>query len=227
MATRVALVFGYGANIGNSVAAAFAAKGYKVAIVSRSGKSTHNDYLSIRADLSDPTSVEPVFSEVVDKLGYPSVVVYNPSANSVKASDSISQQVSSLQSDNNVNIVSPYIAARLAAQSFAQLPSDAARTFIYTGNKLNFVIIRPLLGLGVGKSGGSHVVRYFADEFKEQGFKFYYADERTGDGSAVYSAIDGPAHADFYAHLADAARGPWLATFVKGKGYVKFDDEVI
>lgn len=77
MATRVALIFGYGANIGNSVAAAFAAKGYKVAVVSRSGKSTHNDYLSIHADLTDPSSVEPVFSEVVDKLGHPSVVVYN------------------------------------------------------------------------------------------------------------------------------------------------------
>lgn len=35
--------------------------------------------------------------------------------------------------------------------------------------------------------------------------------------------LDGPAHANFFAQLADHEGDiPWLATFVKDKGYVHF-----
>lgn len=55
--------------------------------------------------------------------------------------------------------------------------------------------------------------------------RFYYADERTPDGSIVGRAIDGSAHAEFYVQLAESeTQGPWLATFVKGKGYVEFQE---
>ena len=50
--------------------------------------------------------------------------------------------------------------------------------------------------------------------------RFYYADERKADGSPVYSAVDGPAHASFYTELAEGkSQGPWQQTFVKGFGY--------
>ncbi|KAK2594577.1 hypothetical protein QQS21_007707 [Conoideocrella luteorostrata] len=228
--SRVALIFGYGANIGKSVAASFAAKGYKIAAVSRSAKHSESspDYLSIKADLSDPSSVEGVFARVTSELGHPSVVIYNSSATSVKNTDPIAEQLSALQSDNNVNIVSPYIAAQLATKSFAQLPAEPSKTFIYTGNKLNFIVVRPLLGLGVGKSGGAHLMHYLAEEYRDQGYKFYFADERKADGAAVYGAIDGPAHGEFYTHLAEKKeQGPWLATFVKDQGYTKFSDSVV
>ena len=52
---------------------------------------------------------------------------------------------------------------------------------------------------------------------------FYYADERTPNGLPAGKAIDGSAHADFYVELAEAkTQVPWLATFVKGSGYVEF-----
>ena len=36
-------------------------------------------------------------------------------------------------------------------------------------------------------------------------------------------ALDGDAHAEFYAQLATGAKDvPWHATFVKGQGYTKF-----
>jgi hypothetical protein len=36
-------------------------------------------------------------------------------------------------------------------------------------------------------------------------------------------AVDGPAHAEFFAELAQGGKNvPWHATFVKDKGYVKF-----
>jgi Mn-containing catalase len=53
--------------------------------------------------------------------------------------------------------------------------------------------------------------------------RFIYADQRGEGGEPAYAAVDGPAHAEFYTQLADNSEGvPWLATFVKGKGHVKF-----
>lgn len=53
--------------------------------------------------------------------------------------------------------------------------------------------------------------------------RFFYADERNADGSPVYEHISGAAHGEFYAELASADSDvPWLATFVKDKGYVDF-----
>lgn len=75
----VVLILGSGPNVGSSVARGFAAKGYKVALVSRSlkeGDSTA-DQVSIPADLSDPDSVIAAFSKVKASLGLPSVVIYN------------------------------------------------------------------------------------------------------------------------------------------------------
>lgn len=76
---RVALILGSGPNVGSHVAQRFAAAGYKVAVVSRSGK--HPDPstvgLTIVADLVDPTAVQNAFEKVRAKLGEPSVVNYN------------------------------------------------------------------------------------------------------------------------------------------------------
>lgn len=53
--------------------------------------------------------------------------------------------------------------------------------------------------------------------------RFFYADERYPDGKSKSAAIDGPAHADFYAQLASDGKDiPWHATFVKNQGYVEF-----
>ncbi len=57
--------------------------------------------------------------------------------------------------------------------------------------------------------------------------RFYFADEREPDGTPVYSNIDGQAHGEFYSQLAeDESQGPWLATFVKGQGYVDFHEAI-
>lgn len=75
----VILILGSGPNIGRHVARAFAAKGYKVALASRSLKEENSnaDQVHISADLSDPHSVKGIFSKVEATLGLPSVVVYN------------------------------------------------------------------------------------------------------------------------------------------------------
>ena len=75
----VILILGSGPNVGQHVARAFAAKGYKVALTSRKSNEAENtqDQINISSDLSDPSSVANVFSKVKASLGLPSVVVYN------------------------------------------------------------------------------------------------------------------------------------------------------
>jgi hypothetical protein len=56
------------------------------------------------------------------------------------------------------------------------------------------------------------------------GNSFFYVDERKPDGSSKGMAIDGPAHGKFIASLiAKDGDVPWLATFVAGEGYKKFE----
>jgi hypothetical protein len=53
--------------------------------------------------------------------------------------------------------------------------------------------------------------------------RFFYADERLEDGKSKGKEVDGPAHGEFFAQLANhEGNVPWHATFVKGKGYVSF-----
>ena len=54
--------------------------------------------------------------------------------------------------------------------------------------------------------------------------RFFYADERTVEGGMKGMRLDGDAHGQFYVTLAEHQEQiPWEATFVKEKGYVKFD----
>ena len=54
-------------------------------------------------------------------------------------------------------------------------------------------------------------------------YSFYYADERKTDGSAAFTDVSGPNHAEHYLHLEEAEEQlPWLQTFVGGAGYKDF-----
>lgn len=79
MSSRVALIFGVGPNIGQSVARAFKTKSYKIALASRSLKSEAStpDELHIPTDCSDTDAIVGAFNKVRDVFGPPEVVVYN------------------------------------------------------------------------------------------------------------------------------------------------------
>jgi hypothetical protein len=81
---KVALILGSGPNIGQSVSRAFAAKGYKIALASRSVKAADNseDQINFKVDLSDPPTVSELFAKVKETVGIPSVVVYNGTCSS-------------------------------------------------------------------------------------------------------------------------------------------------
>jgi short-subunit dehydrogenase len=80
----ILLILGAGPRIGKSVSSAFAAKGYKIALVARSldeEASTPNQ-LNIKADLANPQSLSSIFTKVKVYLGLPSVVLYNGKSSS-------------------------------------------------------------------------------------------------------------------------------------------------
>jgi len=81
MSPPVLLVLGAGPKIGLSVANAFAVKGYKVALAARSLEEGvgEDGYLRLKIDLAKAEEIEKVFAQVKEKLGIPSVVVYNGS----------------------------------------------------------------------------------------------------------------------------------------------------
>jgi short-subunit dehydrogenase len=76
MATKIAIVFGAGENIGLHSVETFKTKGFKVARVSRSVKES-DGVLSIPCDLTQPTQVSGVFKKVRKTWGEPSVIIYN------------------------------------------------------------------------------------------------------------------------------------------------------
>ncbi len=78
MASPVLLVLGAGPGIGKHVAEAFAVKGYRIALASRTDTGVDEGQIHITADFSDPQQVARVFETVQQKFNTaPSVVVYN------------------------------------------------------------------------------------------------------------------------------------------------------
>ncbi|CAM1502584.1 Fc.00g073600.m01.CDS01 [Cosmosporella sp. VM-42] len=222
----VALILGAGANIGQNVGRAFAAKGYKIALAARSLKEEDStpDQLHIRSDFTDPDSVVSIFAKVKAELGAPYVVVYNAAAVTLQdAKNPLGLSLKDFNEDFNINTTSAFVAAQQAVLAFDELPQSASRTFIYTGNCTNVSPIVALMDSGVGKSATAHIIQCAAEAYKDKGYKFYYADERKVDGSPAYRAIDGPAHGKFYTELAErTSQEAWQQTFVKGVGYKKF-----
>lgn len=77
---KVAFILGAGSRVGHHVSQAFAAKGYKIAILARSAVESEStdDQIKIKGDLADLASVEAAFEKVKKTFGVPpSVVVHN------------------------------------------------------------------------------------------------------------------------------------------------------
>ncbi|KAK3713826.1 hypothetical protein LTR37_008312 [Vermiconidia calcicola] len=240
MASRIAIVFGAGQNIGTSTVNTFKAAGYKVAHVSRSadGAKDDNTY-AVSADLTKPSSVSNVFDKVRGAWGEPSVVVYNAAAvHFTEKEKSLDVATEDFETDLAINTTSAFVAAREAFASFQK--SSGPRTFLYTGNATLAGPLPGALTLGVGKNATAHVIRLAEQQFRDQDIRFvpllslpqryFFVDERKEDGKPMFTGLGGQAHADFFLSLAErktAGEVPYNATFVSGKGYTEFPNELI
>ncbi|KAK9311271.1 hypothetical protein V1524DRAFT_450394 [Lipomyces starkeyi] len=207
----VVLILGAGPRIGASVAEKFVSNGYEVAVASRSGTGTKTakGFLSLKADFTMSDSIPALFDAVKTKChAAPSVV------------DSVlSVSAESVASDLNVNTISPYVAAQQAISGWETLPKETKKTFIYTGNIMNVSVVpMPLfLNLGIGKSASAFWIGLANASYSAQGFRFFYADERHGDGKFQG---DGARRRRTWRVLCTVV--PWHAMFVNEKGYVQF-----
>jgi len=92
-----------------------------------------------------------------------------------------------------------------------------------TGNAAPHVVWPPYMHLTLGKRGGAHLIENAAQLYTEEGFRFYFPDERTKDAAPISRDLDGATAAEFYYELAmDKETKEWEQTFVKGVGYVDF-----
>ncbi|WZH50271.1 uncharacterized protein QYS62_011515 [Fusarium acuminatum] len=195
MTSPVALIFGAGAKVGNSVAKTFLAKGYNIALASRSQNpetSTANE-LHIPTDCADTDSVLQAFAKVRSVFGHPSVVIYNAAwgGGNNNPTDIFEVPLGFFKSSTAVNIFSAYAAAQEAVKGWKELLPSSKPTFIYTGNCENVAPIPALMALGVGKAGAAAFIEIAAKVYKHKGYKFYYADEREEDGTPMWDGTNG------------------------------------
>jgi hypothetical protein len=87
------------------------------------------------------------------------------------AHDPVSIPVDEFVANLNVNLVSPYAAMQEAIKNFRTLPKDVLKTFIYTGNCLNNIVMPIGLHLGVGKQGAAHMIESAAGGYAKEGFR--------------------------------------------------------
>ncbi|KAF2096996.1 NAD(P)-binding protein [Rhizodiscina lignyota] len=229
-----AIVFGAGARTGRGIADGLLAAGYNVTAVSRSiteSEDLAKGALNIKADLSDLASIKGVFEKTKKLLGTPNIVIHNAWASvTPKADDWFSQDLTEMQKAYNTNSLSVLVAAQEAVAGFETLPASAPQLFIYVGNMQNVSAFPSpgFVALGMGKSATSYLIWAASQNFESKGYKFYFVDERTPDGGAVYGDIDAKAHTELFLSLAKGDNTvPWHATFVKGKGYVKFPNSIV
>jgi hypothetical protein len=174
----VVLILGSGPRVGASVAQEFKNSGYNVALASRKGidGKTDDGYLSIKADFASPSSIPSVFSAVKSEFGSaPSVVVYNAAALTPPPDQAsvLSVPTEAVIKDLNVNVVSPYVAAQQAVAAWDFLPQDTKKTFIYTGNAMNELIVPmpPMVDLGMGKSASAFWIGLADALYKAKGYR--------------------------------------------------------
>lgn len=177
MASPVVLVLGAGGNIGAAVARRFTAAGWRVALVSRSAAPVAGA-VSIKGDLTDPSSLPSIFAAVKAALpagsAAPSLVVYNAAnVTPVAAAGNVfSVPDKGWEADLALMVTSPYRAAGEAFRLW-QAEGAAKGAFVYTGNKLSKGIlpVENLATLGVGKNGAEYWIGLADTLYKKKGYR--------------------------------------------------------
>lgn len=184
-ATNVILILGAGPRVGASVAEKFASLGYKVAVASRQGTGAKTDkgYLSLNADFTKPDSIPALFDAVKTEFHVaPNIIVYNAAALTPPPDEDSALSISAekVASDLSVNTISPYVAAQQAIRGWETLSKETKKTFIYTGNMLNHLIlpVPMMLNLGVGKSASAYWIGVADTTYSAKGYRCVHSETR-------------------------------------------------
>ncbi|KAK4033726.1 hypothetical protein C8A01DRAFT_39812 [Parachaetomium inaequale] len=227
----VVLVFGAGANIGAALVRKFSGAAYRVAAVSRNAAdppvpSPDGGTLAVRADLSHPAQVSHAFDAVRQTWGaFPSVVIWNV-ANVTASPDQnniFSVPLPSFDKDLALMVTSPFAAAGKCFEVWGAAGEEstaAPKRFIMTGNIQPKVIV-PLpdfTTIGVAKAGAAYWVGAADLFYKKRGWRFFFAEERSAEGTPMGFTPGAESHAEMFLSLSEGSEDlPSYITFVNGK----------
>ncbi|KAJ7099379.1 hypothetical protein B0H15DRAFT_944788 [Mycena belliarum] len=215
MSSLTAFVIGAGTNVGMHVAAAFKAKGYRVALASRNpdvDALKKEGYFPVALDVQNIGSVQGAFAAVNKELGPPSVVVFNvASVEPPPASDDpLSLGVKGLAKHVDMSLAM-FAAAQEAVTGFRAAANKGAKcTFIATGNPLPWAVPPlPLMvatvGLNIQKTIEWRILDICTAAYAKEKFRFYFATLVAEDGGILDPLSDfftsGPQHAQVYLDL--------------------------
>ncbi|KAI8961017.1 hypothetical protein F5Y11DRAFT_348886 [Daldinia sp. FL1419] len=224
-APPILLFLGAGKKLGTHIPAVFAQAGYKIVVVARTPKEEFQKrgYYQVQADFNDPESIPDVFATVRRSVA----VQYTLDDPEDPFASLAPEKISQFHSAVAVNGTAPLIAIEHAIEAFRALPSETpGKSFIFTGNILNHSQFKNRLCFGVGKTVAAYGIRYASVAYAKEGFKFYYADERSEEGLPVMRDIDGLVAGKEYLKIAETPEQlPWLYTYTKQSGYKDFGEK--
>ncbi|KAF8125657.1 hypothetical protein K438DRAFT_1648435 [Mycena galopus ATCC 62051] len=154
----IAFIIGAGRNIDEHTAAMLKAKGYKVALGSRSpafDQVQKDDYFPVAVDAESPESIQAVFAQVNKELGPPNVVIFNAASVILPPvpEDLLTLSIKFFKAQADVGLA-VYAAAQTALKGFrSDIHKGALKTFIVTANPLPWMgaAAPALLGLNIQK----------------------------------------------------------------------------
>ncbi|KAH8810948.1 short-chain dehydrogenase/reductase SDR [Xylogone sp. PMI_703] len=223
----IVVIFGSGANIGAAVTKKFVEAGYRVCCVSRSAPAMPSDdgnVLSVQADLSKPAEVPPVFQIIKSHWGsdaFPHIIIWNAGrrTSTPDKSNLFSVPTEDLITDFTIANAAPWAAANEAIKHWT---SNVRGVFIYNGNIMGKAVFPhpDYTTLGVGKRAAAYWLDAADATYKQKGWRFYFADERTPEGRPVGSVPGAESHARMFLELAKGEKNeklPWYLTFSQGE----------
>ncbi|KAI0116064.1 hypothetical protein F4776DRAFT_666639 [Hypoxylon sp. NC0597] len=169
-ASPVLLFLGAGKGLGTRVPAVFSEAGYKIPVVARTWRDEFDSlgYYQVQADFNNPECIPDDFTQVMENVGIPTVVVCNEDPFASLAPENVSWFLSAVA----VNGTTPMIAIHHAIASFRPLPPGTpGKTFIFTANILDHSQFKNRLCFGTGKTVPAYGIRYASVAYAREGFK--------------------------------------------------------
>lgn len=172
LARQVAVVTGAGGTIGRAVAAAFKAAGADVALFDRDEKALQAAAasvggLAVRADVTDPHSMDCAFQQVVEAFGGVDILVSNAGAAWQGRMDSVEDKV--LRESFELNFFAHQNAAKRAVQIMRQQETGGVLLFNTSKQAVN---PGPDFGpYGLPKAATMALMRQYAVEFGGDGIR--------------------------------------------------------
>lgn len=174
MSQPILTVVGAGPGVGLAVARKFAHEGFRVALVARRadalaeytaefGKAGFEAH-GFAADAADEHSLRTAFAAIKEKLGAPSVLVYNAAV--MKRAPPSQLRADDLVHDFRVNVAGALISAQAVADD---MKAAGSGTILLTGGGLALTPMPAVASLGIGKAAIRNLTSSLAGEFEPAG----------------------------------------------------------